>query len=144
MEVTVKYVYLVVVPYQRNNVLIFSVRTPRDCQFNFAVPSEKTIQNHASKYRLCAASPGILQNSLDSFATAKPASDCKLSIDGKKIAYGFGKHLGDEDLCGHEDSPTLKERKDIFEAEMKVIASLRSELMTSALSISTVDKLPER
>ena len=47
----------------------------------------------------------------------------KISIDGKKISGGFGKSLGDVDLVGHEEKPTLQERKDNLQRELNTVLS---------------------
>ena len=47
--------------------------------------------------------------------------DCKICIDGKKLAVGFGKKLGDEDLAGHEERPTLMERQVLHNSELDIL-----------------------
>ena len=51
----------------------------------------------------------MLQNqaSLDAFTSQHQSEDVKISIDGKRIATGFGK-MGEEDLGGFEAKPTLQ------------------------------------
>ena len=83
---------------------------PRDCLINFAVPSDPTIVNTASKYRIDVERPGIIETTLQAYSERHADEDCKLCIDGKKLAYGVG-NAGEEDLCGFETSPTLKERE---------------------------------
>lgn len=117
---------------------------PKDCRLNFAVPSERTIHSYGQKYKIQATDPGILDNSLDAFGKAKPGIYCKVSIDGKKLAYGFGKHLGDENLCGHEDAPTLKDRQERFEHELTVIRELSLKLAQMTLEVEGLHQLPTR
>ena len=86
--------------------------------------------------------PGVLKFTLDACAKSHPGNDCKIAIDGKKIAYGFGKLLGDEDLCGHEDAPTLTERKQRLENEQQEVSGigkLVGEQMLATQDISELD-----
>ena len=76
------------------------------------------------------------------FAESNRGVDCKVSIDGKKLAYGFGSKLGDEDLDGHEEIPTLAERKETFTKEKEMIANLSktlTELSVTREQISSLD-----
>ncbi len=114
-------------------VILGSVPT-RKCQLNFAVPSEKILSKHASSLRVDASSPGVLHESLDAFAVANPNTDCKISIDGKKISYGYGKKLGEEDLNGHESPPSLREREKRAEEEKKFIAELKDKSVDKIIS----------
>lgn len=49
--------------------------------------------------------PGVLQHSVETFAYGEVG--CTISLDGKKIAHGFGKKLGDINIYGHENPPTF-------------------------------------
>ena len=89
---------------------------PRDCRINFAVPSNPILSKESAKYTIGAGSPGILTASLDAFADNNTGKDVKISIDGKKIAFGLG-NSGDENLGGFENSPTLQQRKDRVDTE---------------------------
>jgi hypothetical protein len=62
---------------------------------------------------------------LESFSAINKGKDVKLSIDGKKLAIGLGK-MGDEDLCGHEQEPTLLERKEKHESDINTVRSAKS------------------
>lgn len=97
--------------------------------FNFAVPTEKTLAKHVSKSKINADHPGVLQHSVETFANAYGEVDCKISLNGKKIAYGFGKKIGDENICGHEEPPTLPERQKKYENEQGLIAAIEKELI---------------
>ena len=115
---------------------------PADCHFNFAVPSERTLSKHVSKDTVDANKPGIIGNSMQTFANAYPGVDCKISIDGKKIAYGFGKRLGDEDLCGHEDVPTLHDRQLQYDTEKELMTSLEKTCLAFSLDEKGFDTIP--
>ena len=54
----------------------------------------------------------------------------KISLDGKQIASGFGKVLGDVNLFGHEQSPTLEDRQERFHAEDALCNELDEQLKT--------------
>ena len=118
-----------------------SQQTP--CTFNFAVPSEKTLSAHTKDFKVDASKPGVLECALDAFAKAHPDADCKLSLDGKKLAYGFGKVLGDEDLDGNEEKPTLLERQTAFNNEQKDIQSVGDYVSHQLLAEETLQTLVE-
>ncbi|CAG2230153.1 unnamed protein product [Mytilus edulis] len=92
--------------------------SPKDCRINFAVPSNPTLASESTKYTVGLENPGILETSLDAFAEKNVNKDIKISIDGKKLALGFGK-TGDENLGGFENSPTLKDRQERLANEQK-------------------------
>ena len=58
--------------------------------------------------------PGIIETNIRLAANNTERKGFKISIDGKKISGGFGKSLGDVDLVGHEEKPTLQEEKTIY------------------------------
>ena len=80
---------------------------PDDCQLNFAVPSEQSLNKISHKYEVDASKPGFLEEALTLFADMHRSKDIKLALDGKKLAYGIGQKLGEEYLCGYEACPTL-------------------------------------
>ena len=82
-----------------------------DCKINFAVPSDRILSKNAEQYRIDVSKPGVLDGGLNAFSTAYPGAECKISLDRKKIAYGYGKHHGEENLDGNEASPSLQERQ---------------------------------
>jgi hypothetical protein len=99
------------------------------------------LTKHTLRHRVDANKPGILYQALDAFASSHPGEDCKLSIDGKKLSYGYGKHLGDEDLDGHEEAPTLAERQNTFREEASVFGQIEdmlsgNDFQTSITSIN--------
>ena len=65
----------------------------------------------------------------------------KISIDGKKIAFGLG-NSGDENLGGFENSPTLQQRKDRLDTETNnlTVASsyVESNVNKGAVSVNDV------
>ena len=76
---------------------------------------------------ISAEKPGIIPGALTSFRESKSTTnpvECKIAIDGKKLAYGIGKKLGEEDLGGHEDEPTLQQRTDRYEGGMATIKEI--------------------
>lgn len=81
----------------------------------------------AAPYRDDATEPGILTLTLDAFAKSHQSKDVKLSIDGKRLAIGFGR-IGDEDMMGHEASPTLNEKKQRLKDELNLVQSVISSL----------------
>ncbi|CAG2209236.1 unnamed protein product [Mytilus edulis] len=105
---------------------------PEECKINFAVPSDPVLCKHSAKYTLDAAKPGLLDLSLNIVSEKLKGKDVKLSIDGKKLASGFGK-LGDEDLGGHETAPTLQERQVRLDAERKEFDT-KKEIVKKATS----------
>ena len=98
---------------------------------NFCVPSKNILNRESNKFRISAENPGIISDALDTFATSKrKGTSCKISIDGKKLAYGFGKKLGDEDIGGFEPKPTLKDRTERLDNELSSIKSVVDSLNT--------------
>ena len=95
---------------------------------NFAIPSSSVLQRESDKFKIHVSSPGLIDDSLKTFASAKQGKDVKISVDGKKIAYGFGKSLGEEDLGGFEEAPTLPERKAKHEDEMKLVDEVQNRI----------------
>lgn len=98
-----------------------------ECKINFAVPSDPVLSKAAAPYRDDATEPGILTLTLDAFAKTHQSKDVKLSIDGKRLANGFGR-VGDEDMMGHEASPTLNEKKQRLKDELNLVQSVISSL----------------
>ena len=94
---------------------------PEDFDINFAVPSDNSLMKEAKRFRVEADKPGILHNTLDNFVEQNRGIDCKICIDGKKLAVGFGKKLGDEDMAGHEEPPTLLERQAHHKSELDIL-----------------------
>ena len=105
------------------------VETNAESVINFAVPSRPILDKQSEKYKINAETPGILKGALDAFVESKGKDvECKISIDGKKLAYGFGRHLGDEDLGGFESSPTLNDRKIRSASELETTKELIDKL----------------
>ncbi|CAG2191099.1 unnamed protein product [Mytilus edulis] len=105
---------------------------PKDCEINFAVPSNPIITKEVARFTADAGHPGILNLPLDAFAARQQGKDIKLSIDGKKIAIGFGE-MGDEDLAGDEPPPTLEERKTHLSDEVLVVSTVKTVVETSVI-----------
>ena len=62
---------------------------------------------------------------------------------GKKIAYGFGKQLGDEDLCGHEDPPTLQDCQKRIKAEENLLEEMCNRIAELAIEDKELDDMVE-
>ena len=75
---------------------------------NFVVPHWKVLQHLVDSAELKCDKPGVQVSNIDNFGSvhAPETKSFKLSFDGKKIAPGFGKKMGEVDLFGHEESPT--------------------------------------
>lgn len=116
---------------------------PKDCRINFAVPSNPILARESSKYTISAENPGILSLSLDAFAENNKFKDVKISIDGKKLALGIG-NMGDENLCGHENAPTLQERKQRLATEIgninSVTTSIETEIASGKKNVSDIER----
>lgn len=89
----------------------YAAISPNKCRINFVVPSQQILNIESAIFHKDASSAGILNTILESFLKSNPVKFVKLSIDGKKLAIGFGK-MGDEDLCWYKKAPTLRERKE--------------------------------
>ena len=105
---------------------------------HFAVPSMRVLQRESDKYKVNVSSPGIIHDSLDAFSAIHPNKEVKLSIDGKKIAYGYGKKLGEEDLGGFEEEPKLEERKAELNSEIKTVESLCQRLNVCEKNLNSI------
>ena len=95
---------------------------PSECAINFIVPSDKVLSRESAAYRSDVSKPGLMEISLDAFSAQHEGEDVKLSLDGKRIAIGFGE-LGEEDLGGLEAKPTLIERQERHGKEMQDITT---------------------
>lgn len=98
-----------------------------ECKINFAVPSDPVLSKAAAPYRDDDTEPGILTLTLAAFAITHQSKDVKLSIDGKRLAIEFGR-VGDEDMMGHEASPTLNKKKQRLKDELNLVQSVISSL----------------
>ena len=112
---------------------------PVDCKIHFAVPSNPVLLKETSTYTNDTSHPGLLNVALDAFANENRNNEVKLSIDGKKLAIGFGE-MRDEDLSGFESPPTLSERKTRISEEIKQIDNIKNFVeikpTTSQLSLN--------
>ena len=114
---------------------------PGECAINFIVPSDTILKRESSKFRIDSEHPGLLHSAIMSFAEGATNRDVKLAFDGKKIAIGFGSHLGEEDLSGHEQQPTLTERRQRLEDEKQVFEdALGIVSLESLKSAQEIDK----
>lgn len=115
---------------------------PHDSIINFVVPSNPVLAKEVARFTTDAETPGILNMSLDAFSSKHSGKDIKLSIDGKKIAVGFGKH-GDEDLDGDENPPTLKERQTRLAKEVDIVKGIKDTIEPYTVDDNCTLKGPE-
>ena len=62
-----------------------------ESSINFAAPSDKILRRENQKYMISGEKPGIIPGALTSFRESKSTTnpvECKIAIDGKKLAYG--------------------------------------------------------
>ena len=64
-----------------------------ESHINFAIPTLKTL----CKNKLTPIMPGILQDSITTLADSMQSKYLKIGVNGKKIARGKGKLIGDID-----------------------------------------------
>lgn len=74
-----------------------------DVLVNFAVPDRKILQKEVSSINIDCAEPGIIEKNIENFSRIGTDKSYKICFDGKKIAPGFGKKLGEVDLFGYEN-----------------------------------------
>ena len=98
--------------------------TPGDSLINFAVPSQQTLSNKS----LDPVYPGVLTDTIRQLALTLRQKTIKIGVDGKKIAQGKGKEMGDIDCWGFEPTPTFQERKVRYEQETKSVLELLDQL----------------
>ena len=116
---------------------------PQECGINFIVPSDNILKREGDLYRTEASKPGILKTTLELFAKTQSNPDVKLAFDGKKIAMGFGKSLGEEDLGGYEEKPTLEEREQRLKREISLFDDVLNIVCTLSLKHQTIADTPE-
>lgn len=96
---------------------------PSKSKINFAVPDEKYLRSCDTKVpKECP--PGMVEESFRLLANQK---DMVLSADGKGVARGLrkDKHLGDINLWGHEQKPTLTEMDNALEQNLQFLEHLK-------------------
>jgi len=113
----------------------------RDSQLNVAVPAISVLRNEVKTHTLDCSKPGIMDKNIDLLTCDKDVKCFKINIDGKKIATGFGKTLGDVDLFGHEQSPTLEERKMCLASEEQCLDDIDDFLKEIELYKENIDQL---
>ena len=103
---------------------------------NFVVPHYNILKDEIRKREISCQTPGIIHSNIQRIAECSESSNknYKLCIDGKKITVGFGKHLGEVDLYGHESSPTLKEKRERLNVE-SVLVNSKIEKLDRALEM---------
>ncbi|CAH1798622.1 unnamed protein product [Owenia fusiformis] len=79
---------------------------PKSSKINFAVPNRDVLKDTEME----PMTPGIMDNMIKVMAQLDTGLTYKCVIDGKKIARGKGRQMGDIDLWGFESPPTLAER----------------------------------
>ena len=75
-------------------------------------------------------SPGIIHSNIDTVCSdlSSTINAFNLCVDGKNIASGFGKYLGDVNLFGHESEPTFKSRTERYKIESLAIDNADKKL----------------
>ena len=99
---------------------------------NFKIPSKAVLSKQSQPFHVDAQTPGVLNEPLKAFAKSRGKVDVKLSFDGGKLATGYGKKLGEEDLGGYEEPSTLQERKLRLDEELQICLSLKKTFPQSA------------
>ena len=100
-----------------------------DSKANFAVPKRRILDKLASPVH--TAYPEIMTEMISKISTSdqEQIETYKVCVDGKKINAGVrGQTLGDVNLWGFEDPPTLPDRTDRLNQELAVVESLKVEL----------------
>ena len=95
---------------------------------NFVVPSQDVLNREVKKVVATQCeSHGISPITyIQSFSAKISDTSCKLCFDGKKIASGFGKHLGEVDMFGWERPPTLKDKMKQVSRELETIEKMQA------------------
>ena len=109
---------------------------------NFAVPDRKILDKLESPVQ-CSA-PGILIDMIDAVSKSDPnqIQTYKMCVDGKKINAGTrGQKLGDINLWGFEDHPTLLERETRLQNDIEKVTDLYSDI--NLLEMKAIDYLSE-
>jgi len=97
---------------------------------NFVCPSIDVLKEERKRYSIDCSDPGIIYSNLEAVASiaSTETKSYNLCVDGKKIAPGLGKKLGDVNLFGHESEPTFATRKDRFEVEMQAVRDTSDDI----------------
>ena len=96
---------------------------PGDSKINVAIPSRQNTQPLEPIF------PGINEDMIKNVAaSSNPENVWKLGIDGKKINRGKGNKMGDVDCWGHENSPTLQERRERLHGEKMEISNVQDHI----------------
>ena len=102
---------------------------PMDSKVNFAVPSRRILDKMATPIQ--TTRPEILTEMISKLSSFDPEQvlTYKVCVDGKKINAGVrGQALGDINLWGFEDPPTLGDRTERLNQELTVVESLKKEI----------------
>ena len=102
--------------------------SPGTSKVNFVTPNVKSLRDFINTSGIKCSKPGILETNLDLIAKMKGNQSFKLCVDGKKISSGFGQILGDVDLFGFEDDPSLKEREVRLDEELSNVRDIENIL----------------
>ena len=96
---------------------------------NFIAPNLKTLRkDFASNVPTTAKQPGVIEDNIKLMKSTNSDVSYKICIDGKKISSGFGKELGDVDLFGFEEKPTLEERQSQLKMDLDSVHNIDSML----------------
>ena len=83
--------------------------------------------------------PGVISDAINSFYEIHSEKDVKISIDCKNHSLGCGKNLGEEDLRGFEEHPTLEDRKEELRDELKLVNDLYDKFNTKEDSLHNIE-----
>lgn len=115
-----------------------------DANINFAVPSTNILASEVKEsVSGDCLKPGIIKSNISAFSEhISNTVSCKLCFDGKKVAIGFGKNLGEVDVFGCQELPTLAMKQEKLLAEKKVFEDMSSMISTlEDKSRETVDEI---
>lgn len=107
---------------------------PSDSKINFAVPSRSILEKMRSP--MASSEPGILTEMITAMSNADKTQieTFKMCVDGKKLNAGVqGQKLGDINLWGFEDNPTLQERQLKLDIDLSVVSKIKDILDSEEL-----------
>ena len=102
---------------------------PSESKINFAVPSRQVLDELQSP--VSVGSPGIITEMIDTLTGSDPQQieTFKMCVDGKKLNAGLvGQKLGDVNLWGFEQSPSLTEKETRYHEEIAIFDKLKNSL----------------
>ncbi|VDI71523.1 Hypothetical predicted protein [Mytilus galloprovincialis] len=103
---------------------------PMNSELNFAVPSWSVLDKMITPVSTETFRPGLIDTMINILHENDPdkIATFKLCVDGKKINSSTIGNLGDVNLWGHEDPPTLSSKMKQLDEDKKNIEQLRNLL----------------